>query len=215
MENTETPVSMKETKLEWFKKTFTKSVSGFKIIRTAVTVGVVGYLGYTYIVQRLKKKLVSSIHNETILRWNYDDIHISESKASSDSILDFAVNDPSHLSFRELLETLSMAEEDPRIQGLIINFGKTSNKNEDSSPLGLAQIQEVREKILHLSKVKRIEFGDKSKFIAYTDDFTDQRKYYLATAFDQIQVGPLAQIPFYGLGARSMVDYINLRFQSL
>ncbi len=89
---------------------------------------------------------------------------------------------------RTLLTTLQIAENDPRVVGLIAKVG--------SGPLGMAHIQELRDAIIH--------FRSKNKFaVAFAETFGEfgpgTGGYYLATAFDTIWLQPSGDVGFSGI----------------
>jgi hypothetical protein len=66
-------------------------------------------------------------------------------------------------------------------------------------------MQELRDAIQTFSQVKKAQFGEDPKVIAYADTFASQGRYYIASACDQINMEPLGSIPLLGLGTRSFV----------
>lgn len=93
-------------------------------------------------------------------------------------------------SFYKLLTTLEKAKSDAKILGIYVNTGTPS--------LGLAQIQELRERFLALRKAGKFVYF-------YTPTFGEMRPtpafYYLATSADLIGLQPLGSVGLTGLGA--------------
>ncbi len=104
------------------------------------TVGKVLFFGYIavqvgaftlFATQRYaKKKMLEYIHDDTILRWKFDDVrilgersakrsqvHITEAKKESDSLLDALTKKQKTMTFHEMLRALDLASKDPRIKG--------------------------------------------------------------------------------------------------
>jgi protease-4 len=93
-------------------------------------------------------------------------------------------------SFTDTVDAIRRAADDGRVRGLIARTGDV--------PLGLAQVQELRDAIL--------AFRAKGKFAyAYADTFGDlgggTRAYYLSTAFDEIWLQPIGSIGLTGIAA--------------
>jgi protease-4 len=89
---------------------------------------------------------------------------------------------------RDVVEALQRASEDDRVVGLIARVGEPSFK--------IAQVQEVRDAIAL--------FRGKGKYaVAYAETFGEaaagNRSYYLATAFDEINMQPSGDVGLTGL----------------
>ena len=110
------------------------------------------------------------------------------------------------------------------------------------TPLGFGQIQELRDAILQLAEAKKQRLGEsKFKMQAITDTFGEllsgrfgtswidlmskvclltanqtldsQIQYYLASAFDEISMEPVGQLPLYGISSvnfffKNMLDKV-------
>ncbi|HLZ64733.1 MAG TPA: signal peptide peptidase SppA [Aliidongia sp.] len=94
------------------------------------------------------------------------------------------------ISFADTIEAIRRGADDGRVRGLVARTGEV--------PLGLAQVQELRDAIA--------AFRAKGKFAyAYADSFGDlgggTRAYYLSTAFDEIWLQPVGAVGLIGVGA--------------
>ncbi len=109
-----------------------------------------------------------------------------------------------HPTVRDVVETLHHAATDDRVVALIARVG--------SAPMGLAQLQEVRDAVL--------AFREKGKrAVAYAATFGEfdagNGAYYLATAFDTIYLQPSGDVGLTGLIAetpfvRGTLDKLDL-----
>lgn len=108
------------------------------------------------------------------------------------------------LTPRAMIEALRRASRDDNVQGLIAQVGTT--------PLGLAEIQELREAILLFSRSGK-------PTVAWAESFGELTpalpSYYLATAFDQIWLQPSGVLGLEGLTlavpfVRSALDKLGL-----
>jgi protease-4 len=93
-------------------------------------------------------------------------------------------------SFTDTIDAIRRAADDGRVRGLVARTGDV--------PLGLAQVQELRDAIE--------TFRAKGKFAyAYADSFGDlgggTRAYYLSTVFDQIWLQPVGSVGLTGIAA--------------
>lgn len=96
-------------------------------------------------------------------------------------------------SLRDMVDALERAGRDDRVSGLIARLG--------AAPLGMAQIQELRDAIAR--------FRARKKFaVAFAETFGEfgpgGGAYYLAAAFDQIWMQPSGDIGLTGVLAESM-----------
>ncbi len=110
---------------------------------------------------------------------------------------DFFSDNP---SFFDLMSSLRDVAEDERVSELVVNLKETD--------LSYAQIQELREII------KKISAKGK-KTLVFSDDLgpssNAMRKYYLATAFNEIYIQPMATVAITGIGtempfAKALLD---------
>ena len=96
------------------------------------------------------------------------------------------------LTLRDVVDVLEKAGDDPHVVGLVARLG--------SAPLGVAEIQEIRDAVK--------AFRAKKKFaVAYSETFGEfgpgNGAYYLATAFDEIWLQPSGDLGLNGLVAES------------
>lgn len=96
------------------------------------------------------------------------------------------------LTLRDVVDALEKAGDDPHVVGLVARLG--------SAPLGVAEIQEIRDAVK--------AFRAKKKFaVAYSETFGEfgpgNGAYYLATAFDEIWLQPSGDLGLNGLVAES------------
>lgn len=94
-------------------------------------------------------------------------------------------------SVREVVEAIDRARTDPRVTGLVAEFG--------ADPFGMATAQELRDAIA--------SFRESGKpLIAYADSFAGlgggNASYLLATAFDEIWLHPLGTVGITGFAAQ-------------
>ena len=95
-------------------------------------------------------------------------------------------------SLRDVLDALTRASEDRRVKGLIARVG--------AEPLGMAQVQELRDAIRR--------FRERKKFaVAFAETFGEfspgGNAYYLATAFDEIWLQPSGDVGLTGVLAEA------------
>lgn len=93
---------------------------------------------------------------------------------------------------RDTVEVLAAAAEDDRVKGLVAKVGR--------GPLGIAQIQEVRDAVM--------AFRASGKFTyAFAESFGEggdgTRHYYLASAFEQVYMQPSGDLDLTGLMIQS------------
>ncbi|KAJ2998920.1 hypothetical protein HDV02_003895 [Globomyces sp. JEL0801] len=110
-------------------------------------------------------------------------------------------------TFLEILTTLKWIENDDRIEGIYADFSTGSNIPE----LDFAQMQELRDSIKSINRAKEARFGKGSfKSVAFTDTFTSQNQYYLATSFNTIQ---MEEFGFINLEGFSMFQPLGINVQ--
>ena len=96
------------------------------------------------------------------------------------------------LTLRDVLDALETAGDDPHVVGLVARLG--------AAPLGVAELQEVRDAVKAFRAKKKLAF-------AYSETFGEfapgNGAYYLATAFDEIWLQPSGDVCLNGLVAES------------
>ena len=109
------------------------------------------------------------------------------------------------LTMRGMVEALDRAGKDDRVVGLVARVG--------AAPLGMAQIQELRDAVIHFR-------ASKKPAIAYSETFGEFSpgggSYYLATAFDEIWLQPSGDVGLTGVilespFARGTLDKLGLK----
>jgi protease IV len=122
----------------------------------------------------------------TVLRFDFDR---PQTEKASVGLADALLGDHT-ISFADTIEAIRRGADDGRVRGLVARTGNV--------PLGLAQVQELRDAIA--------AFRAKGKFAyAYADSFGDlsggTRAYYLSASFDQIWLQPVGSVGLTGVGA--------------
>ncbi|MBY0374152.1 MAG: signal peptide peptidase SppA [Bryobacteraceae bacterium] len=160
---------------------------GKTIVTLLAIVGgfVVGIFAIVLLIGGITALTKDKVADRTVLEW-----HLAGSipeQAPEDPFAAFGGGPP--MTLRDYLDTLEKAESDPKVAGLIVTLG--------SAPVGLSQIQELREAI-H-------SFRKKGKFAyAYSENFGGIGNYYLASAFDQIFLIPSGDVTITGMHVQSM-----------
>ena len=126
------------------------------------------------------------IAETTVLRFDFER---PQTEKASVGLADALLGDHK-ISFADTIETIRRAADDGRVRGLVARTGEV--------PLGLAQVQELRDAIA--------TFRAKGKFAyAYAESFGDlgggTRAYYLSTAFDEIWLQPVGSVGLTGVAA--------------
>ena len=143
-----------------------------------VAIGI--YLGVHYGAKR------PEVADATILRFDFER---PETEKATVGLGDALLGDHK-ISFADTIEAIRRGADDGRVCGLVARTGDV--------PLGLAQVQELRDAIA--------AFRAKGKFAyAYADSFGDlgggTRAYYLSTAFDEIWLQPVGSVGLTGVAA--------------
>ncbi|KAJ1547672.1 hypothetical protein HK096_001360, partial [Nowakowskiella sp. JEL0078] len=125
-------------------------------------------------------------------------------------------NISANMSFLDTIQVLRWAKDDLRICGIVLDLSTSGGR---SSQLGFAQIQELRDEILSFAETKRQTHPQTFRLAAHTDTFESQIHYYLATAFDNVYMEPVGQIPLTGLGTvqpffRNLLDKLGIGIHS-
>ena len=126
------------------------------------------------------------IAETTVLRFDFER---PQTEKASVGLADALLGDHK-ISFADTIETIRRAADDGRVRGLVARTGEV--------PLGLAQVQELRDAIA--------TFRAKGKFAyAYAESFGDlgggTRAYYLSAAFDEIWLQPVGSVGLTGVAA--------------
>ncbi|MEL6143500.1 MAG: signal peptide peptidase SppA, partial [Bacteroidota bacterium] len=96
----------------------------------------------------------------------------------------FDPNQDELIGLHDLIRSIEYAAEDDNIKGIYLNNG--------SVPMAFTSVRLLREAIL--------KFKESGKFVAAYSPYYTQGAYYLATAADEVYMGPLGVVDFRGLG---------------
>ena len=114
----------------------------------------------------------------------------------------FELDDKGVLGLHDVLRAIERAKTDDDIKGIYLNSG--------AQPGGITKLSKLRDAL--------VDFRESGKFVVSYAPFYDQSGYYLASAGDEIYVGPLGVVDFRGLGAeipfyKNMLDKVGVRFE--
>ncbi|KPV72572.1 uncharacterized protein RHOBADRAFT_55673 [Rhodotorula graminis WP1] len=202
------------------KPTFARRLAGSKGARLAATawrwkapvfgVLAVGYVGLVYSAEKQKARKRDTIPDKTYLYWKLYDGGIVEAKSTGSS-LNYLLSSsqsgapeepPRVMTIFDVVRTLKFIENDDRVRGIIADFSHTSLPSVPSYNLGLAQLEEIQDAMLELRRVKHDKFGPEGwRTVAWTDTFTSQGQYLLASTFDEVYCQPTGEVPLVGLGS--------------
>ncbi|POY75894.1 hypothetical protein BMF94_0977 [Rhodotorula taiwanensis] len=152
-----------------------------------------------------------AIPDKTVLYWKLYDGGIVEAK-STGSNLNYLLSSsrgagapeepPRVMELFDVIRTIKFIEQDDRVRGIIADFSHHSIPSVPSYTLGLAQLEEIQDALLELRRVKHEKFGQEGwRTVAWTDTFTSQGQYLLASAFDEVYCQPTGEVPLVGLGS--------------
>ncbi|GAA6064734.1 hypothetical protein JCM10212_000405 [Sporobolomyces blumeae] len=171
------------------------------------------YALLSYSAERARAKKRDAVHEKTYLYWKIYDGGIVEAK-SYGSNLNYLLSSsqggspeepPRIMTLFDVVRTIKFIEGDDRIRGIIADFSSTSVPSVPSYNLGLAQLEEIQDAMLELRRVKTEKFGSGGKegwrTVAWTDTFTGQGQYLLASTFDEIYTQPTGEVPLVGMGS--------------
>jgi protease-4 len=136
----------------------------------------------------LRRALKSGVPSHTVLELNLEGGLLE--RLPDDPVAQLTLrNKP---TMRTVGDALERAADDPRVVGLVATLG--------AGPLGTAQIQEIRDAVLHFRAKKKTA-------VAFAETFGEfgpgNGSYYLATAFDEIYLQPSGDIGLTGLIAEN------------
>ncbi|BGP27049.1 protease IV [Rhodotorula toruloides] len=170
----------------------------------------VTYAAVSWNAEKAKARKRDTVHPNTYLYWKIYDGGIVEAK-SAGSNLNYLLSSsqrgapeepPRVMELFEVIRTIKFIENDDRIKGIIADFSHTSIPSVPSYNLGLAQLEEIQDALLELRRVKQERFGqNKWRTVAWTDTFTSQGQYLLASTFDEVYCQPTGEVPLVGLGS--------------
>ncbi|KAL2914685.1 hypothetical protein HK105_205824 [Polyrhizophydium stewartii] len=185
-----------------------------KWIRRAILLGGVLLVSASMYIGHKGRQAMHRIDDDSVVYWKFDKVAVSEEPIQHSGVASlFSRINLESMTFWQLLETIQWIEEDDRIRGFIVDFS-SSGSSRRGGALGIAQAQELVEAIrrLKVEKERRLGAG-KFKLVALTDSFDNQLHYYIASAFDTVQMEPLGMLPLTGLG--STVPFLKDLFKKL
>ena len=110
------------------------------------------------------------------------------SNLSKEMIESYALFPPLHSTLHSLIRSVVVSIQ----RGIMADFSSTSVPSVPSYNLGLAQLEEIQDAMLELKRVKEEKFGkyrqgdeegkDGWRTVAWTDTFTGQGQYLLASS---------------------------------
>jgi protease-4 len=150
----------------------------------AIVGGLVVFLTAVVLVVALAVRLAARVPGKTILEVNLETALVED---IPDDALARAMLSGTPV-VRDIVEALERAAGDRRVVGLVARLGR--------APLGMAQVQELRQAVL--------SFRARKKFaIAFAETFGEFEpsggSYYLATGFDQILLQPSGDVGLTGI----------------
>ena len=102
--------------------------------------------------------------------------------------LNFNLNSKRDLGLNDVLKNIEKAETDDHIRGIFLNLSSVN--------AGLAQLEEIRNALLHFRKTDKFVY-------AYSEEY-DQANYYLASAADSVFFNPQGTFDWHGLRSELM-----------
>ncbi|BGP42816.1 hypothetical protein JCM10449v2_006828 [Rhodotorula kratochvilovae] len=170
----------------------------------------VGYVALAWRAEKAKARKRDEIPDKTYLYWKLYDGGIVEAKSAGSS-LNYLLSSsqagapeepPRVMTIFDVVRTIKFIENDDRVRGIIADFSHTSIPSVPSYNLGLAQLEEIQDAMLELRRVKQEKFGPEGwRTVAWTDTFTSQGQYLLASTFDEVYCQPTGEVPLVGLGS--------------
>ncbi|GAA6025122.1 hypothetical protein JCM11491_004394 [Sporobolomyces phaffii] len=180
---------------------------GAIVTGTALTLALVSYS-----TDRARAKRRDKIPEKAYLYWKIYDGGIVEATSYGSNLnylLSSSQGTPEEpqriMTLFDVVRTIKFIEGDDRIRGIIADFSSTSVPSVPSYNLGLAQLEEIQDALLELKRVKTEKFGsggpDGWRSIAWSDTFSSQGQYLLASTFDEIYTQPTGEVPLVGMGS--------------
>ena len=121
---------------------------------------------------------------------------------SGGGLADFELDPDPVLGVHDLIRTIEKAKTDDDIKGIYLNSSFAGG--------GITKLRMIREALN--------DFRSDGKFVVSYAPFYDQSAYYLATAGDEIYLGPLGAVDMRGLGAermfyKNMLDKVGVKME--
>ena len=142
-----------------------------------------------------------TIPRQTVLKINFDEAY---REVRSDNLLT-EISEVSPLSFYDLVKAINLAAIDDRVKVLV---GRVGN-----SPLGLAQIQELRQAVATFRSKGKKAYIFSAGFGSFGGGTSE---YYLASAFDEIWMQPNTDLGLTGIAMevpffRKLLDKVGIK----
>ncbi|KAJ1982771.1 hypothetical protein H4R35_000130 [Dimargaris xerosporica] len=184
---------------------------------------VAGFAGFQFMRFKLIQRELNTVHPDTVLKWRIAPGSIVEGDprnqpfsfpSGPSALTDEFVRT---LSVLDVVRALNFAAVDDNITGLVVNMttdGYTGPPR--AATLSMAQVQEIRQAVLDLKRRKEKLLGPgKFTTVVYTDTFSDQLEYYLATAFDKVYIQPTGHVSLSGVSrhlpfVKNMLDKLGI-----
>jgi protease-4 len=128
------------------------------------------------------------VENNTILKLDLTQVPELTDNIPTGGFTSFELETDPVLGVHDVVRAIEKAKNDDDIKGIYMNSMVQGG--------GLAKLTQIREAIL--------DFKASGKFVVTYAPVLDQTAYYLATAGDEIHLGPLGVVDFRGLGAEVM-----------
>ena len=143
----------------------------------------------------------TTIPRQTVLKINFDEAY---REVRSDNLLT-EISEVSPLSFYDLVKAINLAAVDDRVKVLV---GRVGN-----SPLGLAQIQELRQAVATFRSKGKKAYIFSAGFGSFGGGTSE---YYLASAFDEIWMQPNTDLGLTGVAMevpffRKLLDKVGIK----
>ena len=150
---------------------------------------------------RQKPGRATTIPRQTVLKINFDEAY---REVRSDNLLT-EISEVSPLSFYDLVKAINLAAIDDRVKVLV---GRVGN-----SPLGLAQIQELRQAVATFRSKGKKAYIFSAGFGSFGGGTSE---YYLASAFDEIWMQPNTDLGLTGIAMevpffRKLLDKVGIK----
>lgn len=173
-------------------------------------------VGVRYALARREEARRDYVWPDTYLVWKVHDGCIVESRrppSIKQLMAPVAPGDepPRVMELYEVLHALRWAQRDERIRGIVADFSSLHVPTAVAPErLGLAQTEEILQALVRpptdqreFRAAKRVQFpSDAYATVAWTDTFSSQGAYLLASGFDRVYVQPTGQVPLVGLASQ-------------
>jgi len=128
------------------------------------------------------------VETNSILKLDLSQVPELTGNVAMGSFTSFELKTDQVLGVHDVIRAIAKAKDDEDIKGIYMNSMMQSG--------GLAKLTGIREAL--------VDFKSAGKFVLTYAPILDQTAYYLATAGDEIFLGPLGVVDFRGLGAEVM-----------